>query len=589
MSKRDDWIDYFELLHGRKPNAEEYMEAKEAGKFESVPDDTGQSVQGQSSPQAAPSVEQYDVAETSGFDDRFASEHLHEQTNIVGEGPKQDYQEATIPNYYNTQTNMGGEGPSTKQDYQGEAIPNYYNTSKDQYASPFLVDQRGQEITFGRALADYFRGYWSFNGFTSRKGYWSVVFFNLVAWGSFYAILSFLLISKTNIYLLDYLFFNPLLGLSIYSILWLPYLVLILPGLTLNTRRLRDAGLRGRGIFVLYLFTLVPFVNIISSIFSLYALCQKSDHFLQNGESFFYRNRAQSPGLPNLEFPQKKSLGGFFGGFLIFLGIVLPLILVLNVNNFNNNKDYSHDSSYYDGQTVDLSQYEVSLNVDGENGSGVASVHIDATPSVSSSSSEIKEFLENPQITVSKETGLSDGDTVDVEITLDEDKASELGLTVTGTSYHYFVVSNLGSDGNASSKTSSNNSSSNSSSQNTSSEQDTKKNIETFMTNFRSDINRTIKESSDYVYSYFESKDNATYKSIIDIYLQNPDHYDYFESKTDNIYDIKENGDQVTFTIDFTTTTYFTDGKAPATSSKTRHYVCKKHGSSFYIISFDNL
>ncbi|MFR6452520.1 MAG: hypothetical protein ACLUP5_01805 [Streptococcus sp.] len=56
----------------------------------------------------------------------------------------------------------------------------------------------------------------------------------------------------------------------------------------------------------------------------------------------------------------------------------------------------------YDGQTVDLSQYEVSLNVDGENGSGVASVHIDATPSVSSSSSEIKKFLENPQITVSK-------------------------------------------------------------------------------------------------------------------------------------------------------------------------------------------
>ncbi len=103
---------------------------------------------------------------------------------------------------------------------------------------------------------------------------------------------------------------------------------------------------------------------------------------------------------------------------------------------------------------------------------------------------------------------------------MDEDKASELGLTVTGTSYHYFVVSNLGSDGKASSKTSSNNSSSNSSSQNTSSEQDTKKNIETFMTNFRSDINRTIKESSDYVYPYFESKDNATYKSIIDIYLQ---------------------------------------------------------------------
>ena len=549
MSKRDDWIDYFELLHGRKPNAEEYMEAKEAGKFESVPDNPSQNVQGETSPQQEVNVQQAYVEKTSVLNDRFASQ----QSN-----------------------------------FQGGAIPNYYNR-QEQYASPYIVDQRGQEITFGRALADYFRGYWSFNGFTSRKGYWSVVFFNLVAWGCFYAILSFFIIRQTNIYLLDYLFYNPFLGLSIYSILWLPYLVTILPGLTLRTRRLRDAGLRGRGIFVLYLLCLIPFVNIISSLLLLYVACQKSDHFLQNSETFFYRNRVQSPALPNLEFPQRKSLGGFFGGCLIFLGIVMPLILVLNVNNFNNNNDYSHDSSYYDGQTVDLSQYEVSLNVDGENGSGVASAHIDSTPSVSSSSSEIKEFLENPQITISKETGLSDGDTVDVEITLDEDKASELGLTVTGTSYHYFVVSNLGSDGNASSKTSSNNSSSNSSSQNTSSEQDTKKNIETFMTNFRSDINRTIKESSDYVYPYFESKDNATYKSIIDIYLQNPDHYDHFESKTDNIYDIKENGDQVTFTIDFTTTTYFTDGKAPATSSKTRHYVCKKHGSSFYIISFDNL
>ena len=561
MSKRDDWIDYFELLHGRKPNAEEYMEAKEAGKFESVPDNPSQNVQGETSPQQEVNVQQAYVEKTSVLNDRFASQQSNFQTNIANESPNQNFQGGAIPNYYNRQ---------------------------EQYASPYIVDQRGQEITFGRALADYFRGYWSFNGFTSRKGYWSVVFFNLVAWGCFYAILSFFLIRQTNIYLLDYLFYNPFLGLSIYSILWLPYLVTILPGLTLRTRRLRDAGLRGRGIFVLYLLCLIPFVNIISSLLLLYVACQKSDHFLQNSETFFYRNRVQSPALPNLEFPQRKSLGGFFGGCLIFLGIVMPLILVLNVNNFNNN-DYSHDSSYYDGQTVDLSQYEVSLNVDGENGSGVASAHIDSTPSVSSSSSEIKEFLENPQITISKETGLSDGDTVDVEITLDEDKASELGLTVTGTSYHYFVVSNLGSDGNASSKTSSNNSSSNSSSQNTSSEQDTKKNIETFMTNFRSDINRTIKESSDYVYPYFESKDNATYKSIIDIYLQNPDHYDHFESKTDNIYDIKENGDQVTFTIDFTTTTYFTDGKAPATSSKTRHYVCKKHGSSFYIISFDNL
>lgn len=150
MSKRDDWIDYFELLHGRKPNADEYLEAKNAGKFDSSPEDTGQSVQGQRLPQVTPSVEQYDVAETSGFDDRFDSEQLHEQTNIVGESPKQDYQEAATPNYYNTQTNMVGEAP--KQDYQGASISNYYNTTQDQYASPFLIDQRDKRLPLEEPL-----------------------------------------------------------------------------------------------------------------------------------------------------------------------------------------------------------------------------------------------------------------------------------------------------------------------------------------------------------------------------------------------------------------------------------------------------
>ena len=238
MSKRDDWIDYFELLHGRKPNAEEYMEAKEAGKFEGGPDNLNQNVQMKTSPQQGPSVQSDYVENQSGFSDTLASEQSTYQTNVAGESPNQNY--------------------------QGGGNSNYYNTMQNQYASPYLVDQRGQEITFKRAL--------------------------------------------------DYLFYNPLFGLSIYSgILWLPYLVTILPGWTHRTRRLRDAGLRGKGIFVLYILCLIPFVNIISSIFLLYVACQKSDYFLQNGESFFYRNRFQSPALPNVALPQRKSFGSFFG------------------------------------------------------------------------------------------------------------------------------------------------------------------------------------------------------------------------------------------------------------------------------------
>ena len=118
MSKRDDWIDYFELLHGRKPNAEEYMEAKEAGKFESVPDNPSQNVQGETSPQQEVNVQQAYVEKTSVLNDRFASQQSNFQTNIANESPNQNFQGGAIPNYYNRQ---------------------------EQYASPYIVDQRGQE------------------------------------------------------------------------------------------------------------------------------------------------------------------------------------------------------------------------------------------------------------------------------------------------------------------------------------------------------------------------------------------------------------------------------------------------------------
>ncbi len=47
---------------------------------------------------------------------------------------------------------MVGEGPSPKQDYQGATIPNYYNTTQGQYASPFLVDQRGTRDYLWKSL-----------------------------------------------------------------------------------------------------------------------------------------------------------------------------------------------------------------------------------------------------------------------------------------------------------------------------------------------------------------------------------------------------------------------------------------------------
>ena len=113
--------------------------------------------------------------------------------------------------------------------------------------------------------------------------------------------------------------------------------------------------------------------------------------------------------------------------------------------------------------------------------------------------------------------------------------------------------------------------------------------IESFMTSFRKDINRSIQESKDYVAPYFDSKENSTYQQIIDIYLTNPYHYDRHETKTDRIYDIKQSGDQITFTLDFTTTTYFTDGTSPKTTSLSRQYILKRSGTSFLIISFNDI
>lgn len=112
------------------------------------------------------------------------------------------------------------------------------------------IHQIQGEVTFGRAIGDFFKGYFDFKGRTTRAGYWWVVL-----------VLSILILFGS-------IFFLPLIvfwssqsdsGTSIFVYLIITlivFLALLIPSFTLAIRRYRDAGLRGRGFLVLWILSM---------------------------------------------------------------------------------------------------------------------------------------------------------------------------------------------------------------------------------------------------------------------------------------------------------------------------------------------
>lgn len=122
------------------------------------------------------------------------------------------------------------------------------------------INQKAGEVSFGRAIKDFFSGYVDFKGRTTRAGYWWVHLVGIILVIGLY--IGFIVklvqdISSSMIsgggeaaathYFLSYIW--------IFIVIALIGLALLLPSIALQVRRYRDAGLRGRGTLVLWVLT----------------------------------------------------------------------------------------------------------------------------------------------------------------------------------------------------------------------------------------------------------------------------------------------------------------------------------------------
>ncbi|MGM0214460.1 DUF805 domain-containing protein [Enterococcus sp. AZ109] len=129
-----------------------------------------------------------------------------------------------------------------------------------------MINQKPGEVSFTRAVKDYFLGYVEFKGRTTRAGYWWVRLITML-FNFFVIVLAFGLFFKASVEALQFYDYEYVteeeLGLEVILALmpYLPllilfvfiYLAFFLPDLALTCRRLRDTGLSGRGILAHYL------------------------------------------------------------------------------------------------------------------------------------------------------------------------------------------------------------------------------------------------------------------------------------------------------------------------------------------------
>lgn len=105
---------------------------------------------------------------------------------------------------------------------------------------------------------------------------------------------------------------------------------------------------------------------------------------------------------------------------------------------------------------------------------------------------------------------------------------------------------------------------------------------------YRKDVNRSLAERKDYIADSFTSTNNSYYKETVD-YIVNQSASDgikAYHTKTDSITDFKYTQYTITFTLNYTTTVEYTDGRASTTSSNTRYFTLKYVDGVFRIDKF---
>lgn len=105
---------------------------------------------------------------------------------------------------------------------------------------------------------------------------------------------------------------------------------------------------------------------------------------------------------------------------------------------------------------------------------------------------------------------------------------------------------------------------------------------------YRSDVNESLQYRKDYISGNFLSG-SQSYAETRDYIINQSakDKIERYESRTKSITNINYNGgDHASFTVEFTTKTYYTDGRSPSEQENTRDYVVERQNGSWYISSF---
>lgn len=395
----------------------------------------------------------------------------------------------------------------------------------------YKIDQRGQDVSFGQAFKDSWRGLFSFSGYTTRKGYWQGLIGIYIPIFLLYIFVFPLLLtgSEAAVFLSIYLSFGSLLA----------YIPIFIGMLALRVRRLRDAGISNQGIVIyiisLCLLVFIPLINVVLVVLDLYIMCQPSGRFLtdeKNHPLFSNREKEQhdnwstdqssnyvvenladthtgnsaqqtqeveaaeisqeeykttNPITPEIQkdldemvmgvssyaspsdtatrvsapsssngvteelrnregtpyssvYTQKSS-----AKFKIIGVIVAVILCIAGLSIFVTNKQNTTQNSSIlpVHKTIDISTYDMVLYSDGESGNGTAEVEITSIPYYEGYDEEIEQLLWNPTVSISKDSGLSNGDVVTVRIELDQDELERLGLDATGIYEQDVTISKL--------------------------------------------------------------------------------------------------------------------------------------------------
>lgn len=127
----------------------------------------------------------------------------------------------------------------------------------------------------------------------------------------------------------------------------------------------------------------------------------------------------------------------------IIIAGIISIIVLLCIGGYFTYSMYSKS----DEININMSQYEVEFSANGVDGEGNPSVDIIKTPNVEDSNSELKNILQNPNISYNRNAHLRNGDKVEVTISLNKNQVNGKKIITKDEFKRSFTVKGLNKNG----------------------------------------------------------------------------------------------------------------------------------------------